>query len=406
MTSTDEHAYEISTMRMKMLVPDVDPENGCNDFEYWNSPAIAVKPWWGDEFQDRAPVPSIGETDCDSEATGWWNDGNQFDAWTGDVTTLAGSYDMRLRKAGTLSDCDWVGEHDVTLEIFGERISEDEDETLDSARRRLVRLPENPLDIDEDDMACTASSTASTTMQLVTWPGWSHPVPLAIDGQRQHLFSEMTSVSVNDWNDANTLRIFGKDGSYVELNPSSPSASLSGGIWPMGGATWISGSSESGAFEYPTVSITHSCPASFGALRRPVDQAYALTLAGMDAAIDEATGGTGLDSLMAVADDTDWPVVVARVYGIHGAPDADGFTHVLDFELQGSRVHTLLPLTQTSLGHWDLDHDEGDWDLEGEVIRRPGKLTLDLTSGSVNTGSGTLQLTPTTIELPVYPAEE
>ncbi len=404
-TSTDDHTYSISHMVVRMEIPDAD-EDTCNDFPYWRPFAVAVAPPW-DGFSPVASTSALIESDCVGERKGWHS------ADIGSVATDAvvlsdGDYDLRFRQAGDLTDCDLVGDSAVALDIYGERIEEGPDvPMLDSAAATPILLPENPLDVDEDDMACTASATASTTMQLVSFPGWSHPVPVAVGGERQHLFSELTAVSVSDWGDADELWLVAQDGSSVDLTTTTSSASLSGGVWPMGGVTWLASSStESGAFAYPKLSLTHACPSSFGSARRQVDQAYALDLATLDAALDDATGGTGLGTLMTVASDTDWPVLLVRVYPIQGAPSGLGHTHVLDFELQGSRVHTMMPMTQTSLGRWDLDYDGGDWELHGDVARNPGTLTLDLDSGIVTTQTGTLQLTPTTLHLPVYPAAQ
>lgn len=413
-SSDDDHVYDVTRMVLSVHLPDTDDDD-CPDQAHWQPAEVAVSPWWwaaagGEEFAREAGISTYHQYgDCDNDSTpedvafGW--DSASIGAFAASAQLLKGSgtgedtYDVRVRKTGDVTDCEWLERDALTLSIYG---------NLNESSGETTLLAENPLEIDEDDMACSASATASTGMQLIEFPGWGHPVAVGISGQRQHLYSTLSSVTVTDWNDTDTLEIVGQDGATISLDASNSSGSPgTGETFHLGSMQWRPGrDSGTGPYQMPTVSVTHACTASFGSERRAVDQAYAIDLDTLDEAISDATGGPGLGDIMSIATETDWPVLVARVYPIGGGPTATGETHVLHFEIQGGTVHRTLLLTQTSLGRWDLDQSGASWSLEGKVARNPGTLTLYLDAGSFTTAQGTTQLTPTEVVLSSYPEEQ
>ncbi len=413
--------YVIDSVFMKVVMP-TDASTGCVIDPPWRPGKVNVIPPTAVGDMRDSPQNTdydLASGDCPTDDYSGWHSG-EIATWNGETIVPDGtSWDLRLQMGTAdddLSDCSWLSRDGLTLKIKG--YSADAGPPPDprggggasssrvagDSAADVIDIPQNPLGTDELDMACASGATATTGMQLVSFPWWGHPVPVGISGERQHLFSEISAVTVTDWQEADELDIAGADGTRVTLTRSSPSATLSGGIWPMGGVGWVTRSSTvTGEFRQPTLSVTHQCPTSFRTDRRLVDQAYALDLDTLDATIQAATGVTGLGEIMGIASRTDWPVLVIRVHPIINGPAADGHTHVLSLELQGSRVQVSLPMTATDLGRWDVDATGTDRQLQGHVARNPGKLTLDLTAGSVTTALGVLQLSPTTVDLPVYP---
>lgn len=404
----DDLVYDVTHILAYVHIPDGDDADNCPDETHWQPAEIAVSPPWyadldGGVFYHQDMISTHHENlDCDGDSTpetvsAGWDSANISEVAILDQT-VDGPYDIRVRKTGDI-DCSWLARDSLTMEVHG---------VVHTSTGDPLDMVENPLESAEDDMACTASASAITGMQLIGYPSWDHPVAIGVSGERQHLYSQLTSVSVSDWKDADSLEIVGQDGATLSLTPATPTASpASGQSFYLSSLQWKPGSSTAtGAYQMPTVSVSHSCPAAFGTDRRQLDQAYDIDLATLDGAIDTATGGTGLGDLMTIASATDWPVLVARVNPIGGAPLSTGETHVLRLELQGTRVHHDLLLTETNFGRWDLAESGPGWSLVGNVARNPGTLTLALTGGSFTTPAGTQSLSPVTVVLSVYPSQQ
>jgi len=319
-----------------------------------------------------------------------WNAG--YDEFAGDGS-IQGTWKVWMRPftAGAVPiNCDDLNADGLYLRV-------ESASTFDGAP---PPMPVNPLDVAEDDLACTGSTPHTTTFRLVDFPGTKQLVPIGIAGERQYTLAKMDSVSVTSWNGADRLRIIGAEGATVTLTPSSSSATLSGGDYWLGTARWDAGRLDStGTWTNPTVSVTHSCPAGTGSTTLSVDQAYAVTLETLDNVIDTSTSGAGLVDVMLGATETDWPVYVARVHPIGGGPLSTGETHVLSLEVQGTPARTFIPITQTSVGHWSVSYSATGWSVEGTVQRVPNELVVHLTGGAV----GPLELQAVTVALPEYP---
>lgn len=229
-------------------------------------------------------------------------------------------------------------------------------------------------------------------------PRGENPLPIGIDGARQYLESEWQSVTVTAWNGADRLMLRARDGTATILTPTNASATLAADTFWHGRVDLIPGRvSGTSTWNNPTICVTHSYPTTRSNGNRDVDQAHALTLADLEAAIDDATGSSGLASVVTSATDDDWPVYVVRVQPAGHASVAN-HTHSLRLEVQGSYAAATLPLQATALGRWDIDVSSSGWSIQGQVARNPGTLTLDLTGGNI----GPLQLDATTLVLPAY----
>lgn len=314
-----------------------------------------------------------------------------------DLTDPNGTYIVRFTNAGIrgggggggieLTEADLV---DIKVVLWG----------ADGPEGAPPPRPENPVDEEEDYFACSASSTGSTDFELVRIPGIDGLVPLAVDGDVGFAESQLTAVSVSDWNGADQL-VLDNGSSTVTLTPSSSSATLSGSGWWFGGVDFAAAKTGgSGTWTAPDISLSHSCPATRSNGNTDVDQGYALSLSTLASVVDDATGTPGLGALLLSAPEDDWPVYLVRV-----APVLSGgsTTHALILTIQGTDEEVALPLEQIEFGKWSLDASGYGWQAAGVVSRHVGYLRLALSSGSVELPSGTVTLSATTVDLPVHP---
>ena len=237
--------------------------------------------------------------------------------------------------------------------------------------------------------------------QLVDLPNHKRPAPLAIGGAQRFAHSTLGSVTVSAWNGADELKV--RHGSNVfVLTPASPTATLPAGAIPMGGVEWTPArTAGSGAWQNPTVQLTHTCPTT-APTAEPVAQGYALSLATLDSAVSAATGGTGIPFLVTTGSANTWPVYAVRVVNT-GAPPGVGVSHKLLVELFGTHGRMTLPLVATGVNAWSLDVDYSGLSLHGTVTKGTSGLTLSLASGTFGEGSSPLVLQATNLTLPPYP---
>ncbi len=266
-----------------------------------------------------------------------------------------------------------------------------------NARLFAPKRPVTPLGL-ESDQDCQPGQTATTHFQLIDFPGMGHAVPLATGGHSHYAGSRVRTVTVTDWNHADELHVR-RGGADLVLTPASPSGQIPVDNHWFGTTRWLARRVADGeAHGYPELDLGLECPATPPAPTVDQPVGYGLSLAQLQLALQQATGGVGLGAWLAAATDTNLPVYAVRV-----APKLDplpgGPTHSLRLVLRGSYALVGLPLTATGPDSWSLDVTEGPLLLHGTVTRQAGTLTLALESGSYGYDGLPLTLQPATLTI-------
>ena len=271
---------------------------------------------------------------------------------------------------------------------------------LNKKKAQALQIPLNEAGLAEDELACVAGETSTTRFQLLDWKGNRKPTLLAISGDRQHAYSQMTKITVVDWNGSTNLQIGGFGSKPLSLTTDTASVDITGDDLWIGHGVW-SMSRDGGRDGFgPVVDITHQCP-SAQTIREEADgQAWPLTWSMLDGVVKDASNGISLLDQLPEGVQSSWPSFLLR---LRPAGEGADISHTLNLQAHGMRSLMTLPLHQKPNGSLALDFRNATWHLVGTVEKKDTSLIVSLSDKStLNTPLGPISLEAVTLTLPGY----
>ena len=239
--------------------------------------------------------------------------------------------------------------------------------------------------LEENALACASGDTAKTRFMLLDWEGRGYAQAIPVSGERQHTHSEITAVSVVDWNGASSV-FLGSEGGVVEFSENAASAFIDDKTQWVGVTEWWS-DAETTDGSGPIIEITHSCPDDLTVDTVNSPPSWPVSWSTLDGVLSQVARVEMLDTWSDV-EDTDWPVFLVR---ITTEEDDNFFMHSLQVEGHGQEAIFDLPLVQTE-GGYTFSHHNHALSLEGGLSVEDGDLEVSFSNATLNTPLGSVVL--------------
>ena len=267
-------------------------------------------------------------------------------------------------------------------------------------KEKALQIPRNEAGDAEDELACAPEQSGTTRFALIDWRGNRRPDAVALSGTRQYAYSQMSTVTVVDWNGATSLQLGGFGTDRLTLTPESSSADITSDSFWIGHGAWSMTTGGANDGVGPIVDITHQCPASFTVREESDGQAWPLTWAMLDSAVSEATDGISLTDFLPEGTQAAWPAFLLR---LRPAGEGTDISHTLSLQAHGMRSLLTLPLHQNADGTFSLNFRSPTWHLVGTVEKKDAGLLVTLSKPStLSTPLGPVPLEAVTLSLPGY----